>query len=149
MKLNTNKSPTYIVQHPRLPSMPPSYTRESDFWQPRLHSPLRCREFGAKMRWLFEEEQLEAPHCIHQFTHNSSWCRPGPFSSLETVFYLRICRMFKNPSVQILDYPFQKSTSAFPKQLLFGVFTPWVKVKWGKYAVGTPWSEESLRKLMV
>lgn len=39
---------------------------------------------------LFEEEQLEAPHCIHQVVHNSSWYKPGPVSALKSAGCLRI-----------------------------------------------------------
>lgn len=55
----------------------PLYIRESVQRQSKLYFLLRCRGFGAKMGWYFEKEQLGAPLCIHQFTHNSSCARPG------------------------------------------------------------------------
>lgn len=35
--------------------------------------------------------------------------------------------MFKNPSVQILEYPFQETVSALPKQLLSKAITAWIR----------------------
>lgn len=58
-------------------------------------------------------------------------------AGLETVCYLRMCGMFKNPSVQILDDPFQDSTSVIPKQLLFRAITSWIS--WEKVKVCCRW----------
>lgn len=74
----------FTTQCPPLPLL-----RERDRWQTKRRFPLCCRGFGAKTRWLFEKEQLEAPRRIHQLAHNGSYCQPGLVSGLETLKRLR------------------------------------------------------------
>lgn len=89
-KVKTTSATTALVfttQYPLLPLL-----RECDHWQTKRRFPECCRGFGAKTRWLFEKEQLEAPRRIHQLAHNGSYCQQGLVSGLETLKCLRSLR---------------------------------------------------------